>query len=221
MSKFKLIINFKTYKESSNKKAIKLAKIVRELKKEADKVSVEIIVAPQLVDIKEVIAEKVIVYSQSLDNFDYGAHTGFVIPHLLKELKVRGSIINHSEHKFKLKEIEERIIEAKKFGLETCVCAEKISDVKKISKLNPDYIAVEPKELIGGNISISTAKPKLIEKSVEFANGIPLLVGAGVKNGEDVRKAIELGARGILVASGIIKARNQKKAILDLLSGFK
>ncbi len=220
MRKYKLIINLKTYEESSDKKAVKLAKICRELDVEAKKKNVEIILAPQLVDLKEVIAEKVTVFSQSIDDFDYGAHTGFTIPHLVKKLKAKGSIINHSEHTFKMEEVELRIKAGKEQGLLTCVCARTLGDVRKVAKFNPDMIAVEPKELIGGDISISTAKPKLISDSVEAANGIDLLIGAGVKNSEDVRKGVELGAKGILVASGVIKVKNQRKVILDLLSGF-
>jgi len=219
--KYKLIINFKTYKESFNKNAIKLAKICKELEKDAKKLNVEIIISPQIIDIKDCLEQKVAVYSQSIDAFEYGAHTGFIIPKALKELKVKGSIINHSEHKFPLKEIKKRIDMAKEIGIETCVCAEKVSDVKKIAELKPDLIAVEPKELIGGDISISTAKPSLITRSIENSNGINILVGAGVKNKTDVAKAIELGAKGILVASGVVKAKNPKKAILDLLEGFK
>jgi triosephosphate isomerase len=219
--KYLFVINFKTYKESSNKKAIKIAKIIKELKKEAKKRNVEIIACPNNIDLKYLVREKIQVFSQHIDNYDYGAHTGYVIPHLLKEIGVKGSLINHSEHKFKLKGIKERIDAAKEFNLKTIVCAEKVKDAKKIKEFKPDYIAIEPKELIGGNISISTAKPSLITKGVEVCGDIPLLVGAGIKTKEDVKKAIELGAKGILVASGVVKARSVKKAILELLKGFE
>lgn len=220
MAKYKLIINLKTYEQATDKKAIKLAKICKELEEDAKKKNVDIILSPQLIDIKEIINLGVKVYSQSIDAFEYGAHTGYTIPHVLKKLKVKGSIINHSEHTFKLSEIDLRIKAAKAQKLVTCVCARTLNDVKKISKLNPDMIAVEPAELIGGDISISTAKPKLISDSVKAANGISLLVGAGVKNADDVKKAVQLGAKGILVASGVVKAKSPKKAILDLLKGF-
>lgn len=220
MSKYKLVINLKTYEEATDKKAIKIAKIAKKLEKEAKSKNVEIILAGQLIDLKDLKNEKIKVYSQHIDAFDYGAHTGFVIPRILNKLKIQGSLINHSEHTLKLKDIKSRIDIAKENSLETCVCARTLKDVKKISELKPDFIAVEPKELIGGDISISTAKPQLIEKSVKAANNIPLLVGAGVKNAQDVRKSVELGAMGILVASGVVKAKNIEKAIKDLICGF-
>jgi len=40
-----------------------------------------------------------------------------------------------------------------------------------------------------------------------------LLCGAGIVSGADVEKAIELGSKGILVASGIIKAKNWNRII--------
>ena len=86
--------------------------------------------------------------------------------------------------------------------------------------LAPDFIAVEPAELIGGDISISSAQPGLITKSVNAAGKVPLLIGAGIKNSKDVEIGIGLGAKGILVASGIVKDKNIDEAILDLLQGF-
>ncbi len=41
-----------------------------------------------------------------------------------------------------------------------------------------------------------------------------------MKDREDVKKAVELGAKGILVASGVVKSENPEEAISDLLMGF-
>ncbi len=218
--KYKLIINLKTYEESSGKSALKIAKICNELKRDAAKRGVEIVLCPQLLDLRWVVEEKVSVYSQHVDDYNYGAHTGYVVPNAVKKAGAKGTLINHSEHRLNLKKIEEEVKIAKKLGLEVCVCARDAAKAKMIAQFKPDFIAVEPKELIGGDISISTAKPQLISKSVEAVGKVPLLVGAGVKNSVDVRKAVELGAKGILVASGVVKASNVKKAIVDLLAGF-
>ena len=100
-------------------------------------------------------------------------------------------------------------------------CADSPKEVTKLKKLKPDFIAYEPPELIGGDISVSTARPKLITDSVKKAGKIPLLVGAGIKNTNDVKISIKLGAKGVFVASGIIKAKNKRKEILSLIKGFK
>ena len=48
-----------------------------------------------------------------------------------------------------------------------------------------------------------------------------LLCGAGIVSGQDVRKAIELGSEGILVASGIVKAKNWSGIIDEFAAGMK
>ena len=90
--------------------------------------------------------------------------------------------------------------------------------------VKPDFIAVEPPDLIGGDVSVSTAKPELISDSVKAVHAvasIPVITGAGIKNSADARKALELGTEGVFVASGIVKAQNPEKAIDELLEGFK
>jgi triosephosphate isomerase len=47
------------------------------------------------------------------------------------------------------------------------------------------------------------------------------LCGAGIVSGQDVSKAKELGSNGILVASGIIKAKNWEKIISEFCKGLK
>ena len=46
---------------------------------------------------------------------------------------------------------------------------------------------------------------------------MPVLCGAGIHTGEDVKKSRELGAKGILVASGVVKAKDQRKALKELI----
>lgn len=220
MSKYKLIINLKTYEESNDKKAIKIAKICKKLEKEAKKKNVEIILCPQLLDLRNIVKEKVSVFSQHIDDYNYGAYTGYIVPKNVKLAGAIGTLINHSEHRLTIKEIETRIKIAKELGLISCVCTRNIKETEVISKFKPDFIAIEPKELIGGDISISTAKPELIKLCVKASKKVPLLVGAGVKNSNDVKIAIKLGSKGILVASGVIKAKNIENSIKDLLTGF-
>lgn len=218
---YKLIINMKTYSECTGKKAVKLAALCKKLQKDAKEKNVEIILCPQNIDLRDVVRLKVKTYTQHVDVCTPGANTGFVVPSHVKECGAKGTLVTHSEHILDTKETNERIDLVRETGLESCVCARDVTTIKKLVKHNPDFIAIEPSELIGGNVSISTANPKLIADSVKACGDIPLFVGAGVKNGNDVRIAIELGAKGILVASGVVKARNQKKALIDLLSGFE
>ena len=226
---YKLIINCKNYTESTLNNFSKILTVCEKLMPKAKKLGVDIILCPSILDLKDASKSKVKIYAQHIDVKEIGAQTGYVVPQLIKDLGISGTLISHSEHILDLKEILKSIEIAKKFDLETCVCARDSSAAKKISKFGPQFIAVEPKELIGGDISISTAKPELITKSLRAISPLlsspsilspTLLVGAGVKNSKDVKKSIELGAKGILVASGVVKAKNIQKAIEELLDGF-
>jgi len=49
---------------------------------------------------------------------------------------------------------------------------------------------------------------------------VRVLCGAGVKNGRDVAKALELGAEGVLLASGVTKASDVPAVLNDLISSL-
>ena len=124
------------------------------------------------------------------------------------------------EKRFELKHIKETIERCKELKLKTVVCASSLKMVKKIARFSPDYIAYEPKRLIGKDVSVTSVNPKVINKAVKIASeqGVKLLAGAGVHSRQDIRKAIELGAAGVLIAHKIVKAKNVKKVLRSLLS---
>lgn len=203
-----LIINFKTYKKG--KENLKLAKI-------AEKVDRNIIVGVPAPDIKEISSKtKLKVYAEHVDPFFPDRNTGFIIPEEVKADGAVGTFLNHSEHKLDFRTLKETMKRCKDVGLKTAVFASSLAEAKKIEKLKPDYLAYEPPELVGGNISVSTAKPDLIKK-ISNSLHMKFLVGAGVKNYEDVAASMKLGASGVAVASGITKAKNPKREIEKLL----
>jgi triosephosphate isomerase len=206
------IINYKNYEEISGAKAAKLASIADKI---AKKYKVRIAIAPphHLLGIKYSGP----ILAQHTDNSKTGSTTGFVIPELLKKSKISGSLINHSEHRISPADITELIERFRNLGLVSVVCVQDTKEAAKYAKLNPDYIAIEPPELIGSGKAVSTERPELITESVKAVksakNSTKLLCGAGIVSGEDVKKAIELGSSGILVASGIIKAKSWNSII--------
>lgn len=219
-----LIVNFKTYARATGEKALELAKLCDKI---ASKENIEIGIAVQAVDLKEISnSVSIPVLAQHIDAIEPGAHTGWVLAETLKEAGASGSLINHSEHKIGFSLMERAIERAHQNNLEIVACAASTEEAKKIASFEekPEFIAVEPPELIGGNISVSSAKPELIKSTVEEVKkiaDIKVLAGAGVKNKEDVKKSIELGAQGVLVASGVVNAENQQQAIIDLVDGVK
>ena len=215
------IINFKSYKESTGKNAVMLAKICEKVAKEMGR---EVWVAVNPVDLKDVASEVSIpVLCQTAAPVGYGAYTGWIPPELIKDLGGKGTLLNHSEHQLSDDKIEGALKLCKKNGLTVVICADTPKRSEEVARFKPDFIAIEPPELIGGDISVSTAKPEIVTEAVSRVRKvakIPVLCGAGIKNGNDVKKSIELGVKGILVASGITKASNPEAALRDLLAGF-
>ena len=208
------IINCKNY--VAGDKILKLAKITEKISK---KYKIKIALAPPHHLLTKITDFSIPVLAQHVDNASVGSTTGFIIPELLKMSKVAGSLINHSEHRIPSNDIKQLVSRLQKLKMISIVCVKNIAEVKKYAKLNPDYIAIEPPELIGSGKAISKEKPELITKAVTAVknvnNSTKLLCGAGIVTGDDVEKAIQLGAKGILVASGIIKSKNWEKIIVE------
>ncbi len=116
--------------------------------------------------------------------------------------------------------IKKTVLRLKDLALASIACAGTSEMASEISKLNPDFVAIEPPELIGGDISVSQAKPEVITTTTESVKRMPVLCGAGIKTTLDVKKAVSLGAKGILVGSGVCLAKNPEKALRELLEGF-
>ena len=210
------IINCKNYEEISGDKIKKFIQIAEQVSK---KYKIKIAISPPQHLIGLVANSSIPILAQHVDNSKIGSTTGYIIPELLKKSKVKGSLINHSEHRISSKEIEKLVLKLKELKMISIVCVKDVAEVKKYLKINPDFIAIEPPELIGSGKAVSTEKPDLIQKAARIVNDsknkTKLLCGAGIVSGEDVAKSIELGSKGILVASGIIKAKNWNKIISE------
>jgi len=45
---------------------------------------------------------------------------------------------------------------------------------------------------------------------------VVVLCGAGISSGDDVEAALKLGTKGVLLASGVVKAKEPKKVLLEM-----
>lgn len=213
-----IITNFKTYKSATGDMAVKLAKIHDEVASETGADIQVVVQAIDLLNVKNIVSIPVL--SQHIDPVNFGSATGHILPEVVKMAGASGTILNHSERRLDREVLQKSIERAKEVGLKTIVCAETPEEGASFLEFDPDYIAVEPPELIGGDISVSTAKPEIIENAVKLIGSEKLLIGAGIKNGEDVRIVKKLGAQGVLLASGVTKADDPKAVLLDLVSGL-
>lgn len=216
-----VVLNFKAYKEATGESAVKLARIAKEVSQEAN---VRIIVAPQAPDICKT-SPIIETFAQHIDPFEPGAQTGYMLAEAVLSAGAVGSILNHAEHKMPLQDIEKTIKKLHSLGMKSLVCAKDTEEAKQVAVFNPDYIAVEPPELIGSGVSVSTAKPEVVKDTVAAIKNINkkiiILCGAGVSNGADGKKAKKLGVEGVLLASAFVKAVDPKTLLLDIAEGVK
>ena len=217
-----IIVNLKTYKQGYGADGFELCKIMEEISIEHNVNLAAAVSAIDLVDYADNL--KIPIFAQHVDGVNYGSNTGSILPEAVRYSGAVGTLVNHAECQMSWKEIEKTINRCKELDLTTVLCTADIESSEKGSHLDPDMIAVEPPELIGGDISVSTAKPEIISDKVEvvkkISSNISVLCGAGVKNQEDVSKAISLGSEGILLASGVVKSTEPRKVLLDLIKGL-
>ena len=217
-----IIVNLKTYSQGYGYEGFKLCKIIEELSKEFN---VNLAAAVSAVDIQDYSNNlKIPIFAQHVDGVSFGSNTGSILPEAVKQAGAFGTLINHAECQLPPEEIQASLQRCRGVGLSTVLCTADVEATKRGATLNPDMLAVEPPELIGGEISVSTAKPEVIRDSVSAVNqinpGIPVLCGAGVKDQADVSKALSLGSQGILLASGVVKSSEPRKVLIDLIQGL-
>ena len=215
-----LLINFKVYDEAINN-YLGIAKVA---KKVADELNVSIAIAPSHLVLKEV--SKILpTFSQSIDPYEPGAHTGSVVAEEIKRCGAVGTLMNHSEKRLSPNDVKTCVERCRQNELISVVCVANINEAREYARFQPDFIAIEPSELIGGKVSVSTANPKIVTDSINavksVSKNVEVLCGAGIKTREDIEKALELGVVGVLVSSGIVKDRNVENAIRDAANGLK
>jgi triosephosphate isomerase (TIM) len=217
-----IVINFKAFKEATGNNAVKLAKICDKVAKDTKS---EIVLAVQTADIYKVAhSVKIPVFAQHIDPIEFGSFTGHNLAECVKENGAAGTLINHSEYWLDRESIRKCIGRAKAAGLQTLVCVPDPKTAAGVAEFQPDYITLEAPELIGGEVSVSTAEPYLIEdtgEQVKKVSDIPVLCGAGIKDRRDVAIALKLGASGVILATHVVETRTPEKVLRDLIAGTK
>ncbi len=215
-----ILVNLKCYTESIGTGAHRIARAAREV---TDETGVTIALAPLYTDIHPVHHHYDIpVFAQHIDPVDPGAHTGRMPLAAIKSAGAIGSLVNHSEYRLTIADIEKNVSALKSAGLLSCVCSNNVSTTAALAALGPDYVAIEPPELIGGKISVSEANPDIITASVDavrkISADVKVLTGAGIHSGRCVKTAVDLGTDGVLLASSVVKAQDPSAVLRDLVS---
>ena len=215
-----ILVNLKCYTESIGIGAHRIGRAAREV---MDESGVTIGIAPLYTDIHPINHHYGIpVFAQHVDPLEPGAHTGRMPLAAIKSAGAIGSLVNHSEYRLTIADIEKNVSALKGAGLLSCVCSNNIATTAALAALGPDYVAIEPPELIGGTVSVSESNPEVITGSVavvrEINPAVRVLTGAGIHSGNCVKTAVDLGTDGVLLASSVVKAEDPAKVLRDLVS---
>ncbi|MBI5358718.1 triose-phosphate isomerase [Candidatus Amesbacteria bacterium] len=191
-----IIVNFKKY--VSGKDAVDLAKIC---KKVSDETQVQIIAAVQQNDLWNCQETGLECWTQKLE---------------LLDANLDGTLLNHSDYLLPWDELAIQTTRCTVVGIPFCVCVNSFQEAARASKFLPDYIAYEPRELIGNKEkSVSSEKPDVIQHLTSNIQ-VPVLIGAGIHSPEDIKIGLKLGAKGFLLATDVVKAVDPEKELRKL-----
>ena len=187
----------------------------------ADETTADVAIAPQAAHIERVAETGVQTWAQHVSPVEYGSNTGSTLAEATAQAGATGTLLNHSENRLKLADIDSSLEAAARADLDTVVCANNPDQIAAAAALGPDAVAVEPPELIGTGPPVSQADPDVVTDAVAAAEAVDESVdvygGAGISTGEDVVAARELGADGVLLASGVAKAEDPHAALENLV----
>lgn len=204
-----IVINLKNYK--IGKEIIDLVRVIEIYCRKA-------IVAVPALNLKEVATNsRASIIAQHVDFKESGRGTGYTTPEALIGAGINFSLLNHSEHKVLFNDIKKCIKRCNEVGLKLIICASTLTEARKIKSLNPYAIAFEDRKLIATGKSITLHKAHDIKKFVEMLkdSGVIPLCGAGISSGEDVKEALALGCKGVLVASAVANSQNPEKFLKE------
>lgn len=223
-----LVVNAKNYSEASGDSVLSLASDALSVEQEySGRVKVFLALPAFSMQLVSKNLSGLDLLAQHLDDSVVGSTTGFLVPEIAKMCGCKGSLINHSEHRIPEDQITKIVAKLKSLDMLSVVCSRDDLEVGRHVLSDPDFIAIEPPELIGSGVAVSRARPEVISDSVKSLDKsrrpdsrTRLLCGAGIVDETDAKKAVELGSEGVLVASGVIKAKDWRAKMAELAGGL-
>lgn len=213
-----IFLALKTYKQSTSDQVIELLSSVKKIIAETN---VPIISVAQATDIYRIKKELDIeVWAQHVDPIDPGKNTGWISPYSVREAGATGVLINHSEHKVNETVILETIKKARQYNLKIVLIGQTVEMIKKFDSFDVDFLSFEKEDLIAGSISMIDQQEAAITDLVKTLKH-PLIIGAGINDGEDTRKSKAAGAVGVLMATYFVTAPNPEAKLRELAEAFK
>ena len=154
------LLNLKAYPDALGEGAHRFGRL---LERASARTGVAAAIAPSAPDLGRLAVELTIpVLAQHADALSPGARTGSMIAEAIRASGGKGSILNHSERPHDVRTIGAAVDRLRSVGLVSVVCARDVETARRLAEFHPPYLAIEPPELIGGDRSVSTARPEVV-----------------------------------------------------------
>jgi triosephosphate isomerase len=219
-----LILNLKNYERAAFRSGLEILEKVSEYLLSNPDLNNKVFFAPNFLDLGLFVDKfpGLNYIAQHVDLHEGEKTTGWVTPRSLERLGVDRVLLNHSEHRFD--SLEDLVALANKLdteGYEVVSCCENLDEARYIrNNANVLAVALEPPELIGTGKSVSNERPEVVSNFIKEFKAVPELtiVGAGVSTEEDVRKGVDLGVEGFIIASAFVNADDHLQKLQSFLS---
>jgi triosephosphate isomerase (TIM) len=188
---------------------------------------VTVIFDPQAVDIAAVARETktLLVFAQHMDPVEIGRGNGSVLPEAIKAAGAVGAMLNHSERRMTLRDIDLAIKRADEVGLLTLVCCDSPEEAAAIAHFGPNIVLSEPPELIGGDKSVATEMADFVRRTRELVGAVNpeiiVMCAAAIKTPADVTAMVELGVGATGSTSGILRAADPMAQMRAMLGAMR
>ena len=151
-----ILINFKSYREGAGNNAGQIGSAAEIVMQES---GVTIGVAPQFTELHPFCTHyEIPVYAQHIDPVE-GAFTGRIPAFTVRAAGCTGSLINHSERRLSIADIEATVAAAKFHHLESVVCTNNVAVSAAAAGVAPTYIAGGMPGLVGSGSSVEKYNP--------------------------------------------------------------
>ncbi len=212
-----VLVNFKSFPELWGGREQALARLCDDISRDKE---VLIGVAPRL-PMLAAIADRITapVYAQRMDPVTAGDHTGLVTATALREAGAAGALLNHAHRKITMEDLARCVALLRKESLEGVAFAGTLEEVKAVAEVGPRYLAWD-----GGDPGETKLNPDALSEAIEATAGAApdtkVLCATGIRRAQDVRRALSLGATGVVVDALVVQAKKPKAVLLNLISAF-
>ena len=205
------LVNFKTYAGTAGAEGLEFA---REIERVAAETGVPFAVSPQLPDVRLIAEETDLpVVAQRATPAESGRGMGEVLLETVAEAGADAVFVNHPESPDAFTDVATLTRRCRDLGLESIVCVESVAMGRAALEFDPDCLLFEdPSDIASADAMIRTNPDRIAAfvDAIETENAeTRVFVGGGVRTGEDVTRAFDLGVDATGAASAALEAEDR------------